>query len=74
MPHKIAYFLNNSDNTYKNANGKPKFNLTKLNPWKLTFWKQPVIEKDEIKVNVILANKSKVKGKNVIIPFSSYGN
>ena len=40
----------------------------------MAFWKQPVIAKDEIKVSVILANKSVVKAKNFIIPISFYGN
>ena len=59
-----------SYNAYKNADGNWKFNITKLNPWKLTFWKQPVIAKDEIRVSVILANKSEVTAKNFIIPIS----
>ena len=50
FPHKTAYFSKNSHNAYKNADGNSKFNITKLNPWKLIFWKQPVIAKDEIKV------------------------
>ena len=74
FPHKTAYFSNNSHNPYKTADGNSKFNITKLNPWKLTFWKQPVIAKDEIKVSVILANKYEVKAKNFIIPVSVYGN
>ena len=74
FPHKTAYFSNNSHNVYKNADDNSKFNITKLNPWKLTFWKQPVIAKDEIKVSVILANKYEVKAKNFIIPISVYGN
>ena len=51
-----------------------KFNILKLNPLKMTFWKQPVIAKDEIKVSVILANKSEVKAKNFVISISFYGN
>ena len=51
-----------------------KFNIFKLNPLKMTFWKQPVIAKDEIKVSVILANKSEVKAKNFVIPILFYGN
>ena len=39
-----------------------------MNPLKLTFRKQPIIAGDEIKVNVILATKYKVKVKNFIIP------
>ena len=54
FPRKIAYFLNNSHNAYKNADGN-------LNPWKLTFWTQPVIANDEIKVSFILANKCEAK-------------
>ena len=49
-PHKTAYFSNNSHNAYKNTDGNSKFNITKLNPWKFTFWKQLVIAKDEIKI------------------------
>ena len=73
FPHKTAYFSNNSHNAYKNADGNSKFNIAKLNPWKLTCWKQPVIVKDQIKVSVILANKYEVKAKNFIIPISVYG-
>ena len=51
----------------KNADNR-KFPITKLNPWKLAFRKQPIITGDEIKVNVILATKYKVKAKNFIIP------
>ena len=40
----------------------------------MTFWKQPVIAKDKIKVSVILANKYQVKAKNLIISMSFYGN
>ena len=58
--------MNNSHDTLKNADDW-KFHLTKLNPWKLTFW-QPIIAGDEIKVNVTLANKYKVKVKDFIIP------
>ena len=68
FPHKTAYFSNNSHNAYKNADGNSKFNISKLNAWKLTFWKQLVIAKDDIKVSVILANKYEVKAKNFIIP------
>ena len=74
FPHKTAYFSNNSHNAYKNADGNSKFNITKLNAWKLTFWKQLVIAKDDIKVSVILANKYDVKAKNFILPISFYGN
>ena len=73
-PYKTAHFSNNSHNTYKNADGNSKFNISKLNAWKLTFWKQLVIAKDCIKVRVILANKYEVKAKNFIIPISVYGN
>ena len=38
FPHKTAYFSNNSHDAYKNVDGNAKFNITKLNPWKLTFW------------------------------------
>ena len=74
FPHKTVYFLNNSRNAYKNAHGHSNFNITKLNAWKLTFWKQPVIGKDEIKDSVILAYKSEVKAKNFIISISFCGN
>ena len=57
FPHKVAYFSNNSHNAYNNADGNSKSNIAKLNPWKLTFWKQPAKANDEIKVSVILANK-----------------
>ena len=56
FPHKTAYFLNNLHEKYNNADGNSKFNITKLNPGILNFWKQPVIKEDEIKVSVILAN------------------
>ena len=69
-----AYFSNKSHNAYKNADGNSKFNTTKVNPWKVTLWKQPIIAKDEINVSVILANKPDVKAKNFIIPISFYGN
>ena len=42
--------------------------MTKLNPWKLTIWKQTIIAEDKIKASVILVNKYKVKAKNFIIP------
>ena len=60
--------MDNSHNALKNANDS-KFHITKLNPWKLTFRKQPKIAGGEIKVNVILANKYIVKAKNFIILF-----
>ena len=34
----------------------------------MSFWKQPIIAGDEIRVNVILATKYKIKAKNFIIP------
>ena len=46
--------------------------MTKLNPWKLTFWKQTIITEDEIKASVILANKYKVKAKNFIITIQKH--
>ena len=67
FPHKTAYFSNNSHDPLKNAHDS-KFHITKLNSWKLTFRKQPIIAGDEIKVNVILAINYKVKAKNFIIP------
>ena len=57
----------NSHDALKNADDS-NFHITKLNTPKLTFWKQPIIAGDEIKVNVILANKYKVKANNFIIP------
>ena len=44
------------------------FHITKLNPWKSSFRKQPITAGDEIKVNLIVANKYKVNAKNFIIP------
>ena len=32
FPHKTTYFLNNSHDVYKNADGNSKFYITKLNP------------------------------------------
>ena len=61
------YFSDSSHDALKNADNS-KFHITKLNPWKLTFWKQPIRAEDEIEVSVILANKYKVKAKNFIIP------
>ena len=51
-----------------------KFNILKLNPLKMTFRKQPVIAKGDIKVSITLANKSEVKAKNFVIPISFYRN
>ena len=45
-----------------------KFDITKLNPWKFIFRKQPIITGDEIKVSDILVTKYKVKVKDFIIP------
>ena len=59
--------MNNSHVAPRNVDDS-KFHITKLNPWKLTFQKQPIIAGDEIKVNVIPANKYKVKAKNFMIP------
>ena len=56
--------------TYKNAGGNSKFNITKLNAWKLTFWKQMVKAKDDIKISVILVKKYDVNVKNFIILIS----
>ena len=58
--------MDNSHGALKNADDS-KFHITKLNPSKLTFRKQPIIAGDDIKVNVILANRYKVKAKNLII-------
>ena len=43
------------------------FHITKLNARKLTFRKQPIIARDEIKVKVSRVNKCKVKAKDFII-------
>ena len=74
FPHKTVYFSNNSNTAYKNADGNSTFIITNLSPLKLSFWKQLIIANDEIKVSVILANKSGVKAKNFIISISFYGN
>ena len=50
----------------KNADDS-KFRITKLNPWKMTFRKQPIMAGDEVEVNVVLTTKYKVKAKNFII-------
>ena len=71
---KAACFSNNSHDAYKNVCGNSKLDITKLNPWKLTFWKQRIIAEEEIKVSVILANEYKVKAKNFIIWISFNGN
>ena len=65
--HITAYFLNNPHDALKNVDDS-KFHVTKLNPWKLIFRKQPIITGDEIKVIVILTTKYKVKAKNFIVP------
>ena len=67
FPHKTAYFSDNSHDALKNADDL-KFHITKLYPWKLIFRKQPIIAGDEIRVNVILTTKYKVKTKHFIIP------
>ena len=41
---------------------------------KVDFLKTTGIEKADIKVGVILANKYVVKAKNFVIPISVYGN
>ena len=68
---KQPIIIYNSHNAYKNADGNSKFKIT---AWKLTFWKQLVIAKDDIKVSVILANKYEVRAIKFIIPISFYGN
>ena len=65
------YFSDSSHDALKNADNS-KFHITKLNPWKLIFRKQPIIAGDEIKVNVILTTKYKVKAKNFIIPIFDF--
>ena len=74
FPHKTAYFLNNSQNAHKNTDDNSKFYTINLNPWKSTFSKQLGIAKDEIKVNVILVNKSMMKAKDFIMPVLFYRN
>ena len=59
--------MNNLHDALKNAEDS-KLHITKLNPRKLTFRKQPITAGDEIKVNLIVANKYKVNAKNFIIP------
>ena len=69
FPNKKAYFSNNSaNNAYKNVDGNPKFHITKLNPRKSYFLKQPIMAEAEINFSVTPANKYKVKAKNFIIP------
>ena len=63
--------MDNSHDALKNADDS-KFHITKLNPWKLIFRKQPIIAGDEIKVSVILTTKYKVKAKNFIISIFYY--
>ena len=58
------YVLCLRGNTYKNVDGNSKFNITKSSPWKSTFWKPPVIAKDEIKVGVIPVNKYVKNGQS----------
>ena len=70
FPHETAYFLDNSHNAYNNADANSKFNVIKLYPGKLSFRKQQVIAKNEIKVSVTLGNKSEVKATNFIIPIT----
>ena len=65
-PHKTAYFSNNSHDARKNGDAS-KFRITKLNPWKLSFRKQPIIAGYGIKLSVILATKYKAKANNFII-------
>ena len=60
FPHKTAYFSDNSHDVLKNADDS-NFHIT-------IFRKQPIIAGYEIKVNVILTTKQKVKAKNFIIP------
>ena len=67
FPHKAACFSNKPRGAYKNADGNSKFHITKLNPWKLTFWKQRIMAEDKIKVSVTLANEYKFEDKNFII-------
>ena len=68
FPYKTVYFWTTlQKRLYKNADGNSKF----ISFSKLTFWKQPIIAEDEIKVSIVLANKYKVlkvKAKNLIIP------
>ena len=49
---------------YKNTDGNSEFHISKLNPWKLAFWKETIIAEDEVKASVILAKaKPSVKAK-----------
>ena len=58
--------MDNSYDALKNTSDS-KFHITKLNPWKMIFWKQPIIAGDEIKVSAILTTKYKVKAMSFII-------
>ena len=51
----------------KNADGNPRFYTTKVNSWKLNFWKQPIVVEDEIKVSIVLTKTYPVKAKKFII-------
>ena len=63
---KTKYFLNERHDSYKNADGNWNSYITKLIPSsKLTFQKQLIKAKAEVKVSV---NQNKVKVKNFIIP------
>ena len=65
----LLFSQKTAHDSYKNADGNSTSYRTKLIPFsQLTFWKQPIIAEDEVKVSVILANKYKVKAKNFIIP------
>ena len=72
-PHKTAYFWI-IHITHTRIQMATQSLIINLNPWKFTFWKQLGIAKDEIKVNVILVNKSMVKAKDFIMPISFYDN
>ena len=65
---KEAYFLNNSHRSYKNVDGNSNFRITNLIPfWKLTFWKQSIKVKAEVKVSVNVANKCKFNASILIM-------
>ena len=52
---------NKLTNAYKNTDGNSEFHISKLNPWKLAFWKETIIAEDEVKASVILAKRTRSK-------------
>ena len=73
FPHKTAYSSNNSQRIQE-CRWQLKVDISTYKFLKIDFLKTTGIAKDDIKVNVILANKYEVKAKNFIIPISVYGN